>query len=154
MAGVASRYQMTVRGYRRPRAVMPIAPVDTLPQLTNMRAPQSFSGAKALLPAWFRPVFGVSGRGCGEWRMVRAWVGESHNGGVPERLKGTDCKSVGYAYVGSKPTPSTINRRVRRDELGISGCSSMVEQQPSKLMTRVRFPSPAPTVGPVASGDA
>ena len=25
------------------------------------------------------------------------------------------------------------------------GCSSMVEQQPSKLMTRVRFPSPAPT---------
>src|SRR5215469_17456133 len=28
--------------------------------------------------------------------------------------------------------------RVRR------GCSSMVEQKPSKLMTRVRFPSPAP----------
>ena len=26
-----------------------------------------------------------------------------------------------------------------------SGCSSMVEQQPSKLMTRVRFPSPAPS---------
>jgi hypothetical protein len=26
------------------------------------------------------------------------------------------------------------------------GCSSMVEQQPSKLMTRVRFPSPAPTI--------
>jgi hypothetical protein len=24
------------------------------------------------------------------------------------------------------------------------GCSSMVEQQPSKLNTRVRFPSPAP----------
>ena len=28
-------------------------------------------------------------------------------GGVPEWLKGTDCKSVGYAYVGSNPTPST-----------------------------------------------
>ena len=27
---------------------------------------------------------------------------------------------------------------------GLCGCSSMVEQQPSKLMTRVRFPSPAP----------
>ena len=27
---------------------------------------------------------------------------------MPERLKGTDCKSVGYAYVGSNPTPSTI----------------------------------------------
>ena len=30
------------------------------------------------------------------------------------------------------------------------GCSSMVEQQPSKLMTRVRFPSPAPTFAPLA----
>jgi hypothetical protein len=27
----------------------------------------------------------------------------------------------------------------------ISGCSSMVEPQPSKLMTWVRFPLPAPT---------
>ena len=35
---------------------------------------------------------------------------ENWNGGVPEWLKGTDCKSVGYAYVGSKPTPSTINK--------------------------------------------
>ena len=26
-------------------------------------------------------------------------------GRLPERLKGTDCKSVGYAYVGSNPTP-------------------------------------------------
>ncbi len=33
---------------------------------------------------------------------------ENWNGGVPEWLKGTDCKSVGYAYVGSNPTPSTI----------------------------------------------
>src|SRR5262249_2051837 len=28
------------------------------------------------------------------------------------------------------------------------GCSSVVELQPSKLATRVRFPSPAPTTGP------
>jgi hypothetical protein len=28
-------------------------------------------------------------------------------GGMPERLKGADCKSAGYAYVGSNPTPST-----------------------------------------------
>ena len=34
---------------------------------------------------------------------------------------------------------STLNPRL------IGGCSSMVEQQPSKLMTRVRFPSPAPS---------
>ena len=97
-------------------------------------------------------------------------------GGVPEWLKGTDCKSVGSAYVGSNPTPSTTRRRDTlsgaRDRLRRSleagrhrlvrspatssalkagvlsrsecGCSSMVEQQPSKLNTRVRFPSPAP----------
>jgi len=28
-------------------------------------------------------------------------------GGVPERSKGTDCKSVGYAFEGSNPSPST-----------------------------------------------
>jgi hypothetical protein len=26
---------------------------------------------------------------------------------VPEWLKGTDCKSVGFAYAGSNPAPST-----------------------------------------------
>ena len=105
----------------------------------------------------------------------------SANGGVPEWLKGADCKSVGYAYVGSNPTPSTIsplgfggagrkwlmclwrycadtgkrkggarmecraanlNNRTTR----LCGCSSMVEQKPSKLMTGVRFPSPAPDI--------
>ena len=30
------------------------------------------------------------------------------SGEVPEWLKGTDCKSVGFAYVGSNPTLSTI----------------------------------------------
>lgn len=29
-------------------------------------------------------------------------------GGVPEWLKGADCKSVGSAYDGSNPSPSTI----------------------------------------------
>jgi hypothetical protein len=28
-------------------------------------------------------------------------------GGVPERSKGTDCKSVGHAFGGSNPPPST-----------------------------------------------
>jgi hypothetical protein len=32
------------------------------------------------------------------------------DGGVPEWLKGTGCKPVGYAYVGSNPTPSTRAR--------------------------------------------
>ncbi len=89
-------------------------------------------------------------------------------GGVPERSKGADCKSVGSAFEGSNPSPST-NRDRRNQKTGSSclavasdagrgcarlrhsdlrlltrGCSSMVEQKPSKLTTRVRFPSPAP----------
>jgi hypothetical protein len=32
----------------------------------------------------------------------------------------------------------------------VRGCSSMVEQQPSKLMTRVRFPSPASKLSAVS----
>ncbi len=39
----------------------------------------------------------------GQFRLT-PWPGP---GGVPEWLKGTDCKSVGYAYAGSNPAPST-----------------------------------------------
>ncbi len=41
------------------------------------------------------------------------------NGGVPEWLKGTDCKSVALCYVGSNPTPSTIYRS-RSQRAGIA----------------------------------
>jgi hypothetical protein len=34
---------------------------------------------------------------------------------VPEWLKGTGCKPVGYAYVGSNPTPSTTTLECRKD---------------------------------------
>src|SRR5206468_9211788 len=50
-------------------------------------------------------------------------------GGVPERSKGADCKSAGEAYGGSNPPPSTISL-LRSD---LSGNSSVVERQPSKL---------------------
>ena len=33
-------------------------------------------------------------------------------GGMPERLKGTGCKPVGYAYVGSNPTSSTTGHPI------------------------------------------
>ncbi len=60
--------------------------------------------------------------------------------------KGADCKSAGYAFVGSSPTsPTTIGSKSLVRMIAFRGCSSMVEQQPSKLMTRVRFPSPAPS---------
>jgi hypothetical protein len=99
-------------------------------------------------------------------------------GGVPERSKGSDCKSDGSAFGGSNPPPSTSragerHRRPARDGLrfaparcggwiaglcvalrsgdrttgsSVCGCSSMVELQPSKLITWVRFPSPAPNI--------
>lgn len=50
---------------------------------------------------------------CGESSAI------APDGGVPERLKGTGCKPVGYAYVGSNPTPSTIpcsGRRIYGDD--------------------------------------
>ena len=79
-------------------------------------------------------------------------------GGVPEWLKGADCKSVGLAptLVRIQPPPPSDTERVKRGKgsrvLETGGCSSMVEQKPSKLMTRVRFPSPAPSSGPCSSG--
>ena len=41
-------------------------------------------------------------------------------GGVPERLKGTGCKPVGYAYVGSNPTSSTTYGAERVQSLGVN----------------------------------
>jgi hypothetical protein len=35
-------------------------------------------------------------------------LGLKRYGEVPEWLKGTDCKSVGFAYAGSNPALSTI----------------------------------------------
>ncbi len=33
-------------------------------------------------------------------------------GGIPERSKGSDCKSDGYAFEGSNPSPATIKKHV------------------------------------------
>ncbi len=41
---------------------------------------------------------------------------------MPEWLKGADCKSAGFAYVGSNPTPST--------NLSINGLSGMTDVAP------------------------
>ena len=45
---------------------------------------------------------------------------------------------------GIQPLGMFASRRSPSRHRHASGCSSMVEQKPSKLMTRVRFPSPAP----------
>ena len=89
-------------------------------------------------------------------------------GGVPERSKGSDCKSDGSAFVGSNPTPSTTRSMsswtrgsdsfgrfaiVASKSLALrGGYSSVAEPQPSKLMARVRFPLPAPASGCVSRG--
>ena len=67
-------------------------------------------------------------------------------GGVPERPKGSDCKSDGSAFGGSNPPPSTRMNSEGGRTGRMRGCSSMVEPQPSKLMMWVRFPSPAPFI--------
>ena len=48
----------------------------------------------------------------------------NNSGGLPEWPKGADCKSAGYAFDGSNPSPSTAE---------IAGVAQLVERQPSKL---------------------
>jgi hypothetical protein len=60
-------------------------------------------------------------------------VNKEHDpGGLPERPKGADCKSAGYAFDGSNPSPSTA---FVAQEIGsnVAGVAQLVERQPSKL---------------------
>ena len=80
------------------------------------------------------------------------------SGGVPERSKGSDCKSDAQASLVRIQPPPPFGRQFSipvRDAQPArrtgkaqpdGGYSSMVEPQPSKLMVRVRFPLPAPAV--------
>ncbi len=54
-------------------------------------------------------------------------------GGLPEWPKGADCKSAGYAFDGSNPSPSTTLEDIRDKEESIAGVAQLVERQPSKL---------------------
>ena len=54
---------------------------------------------------------------------------DSSLGRVPERSKGTDCKSVATGFEGSNPSPSTA--AMTGDEF--AGVAQLVELQPSKL---------------------
>ena len=81
---------------------------------------------------------------------------DSGFGRVPEWLKGTGCKPVGFglrrfeSYPFHQGLGSLLGERRKGAEVEPGGCSSMVELQPSKLATRVRFPSPAPELRPWA----
>src|SRR5688572_27844215 len=66
---------------------------------------------------------------------IASSVVNSTPGRVPERSKGTDCKSVATGFEGSNPSPSTAAKR-RAMELGnheFAGVAQLVELQPSKL---------------------
>ena len=54
-------------------------------------------------------------------RRRNAWsLDPDETGEMPEWLKGTDCKSVGFAYVGSNPTLSTIRPEIDQGKAGIA----------------------------------
>ncbi len=59
---------------------------------------------------------------------------------------GSSCESRGTAAAWGWSTARRLTPRARQWHwpARAGGCSSMVEQKPSKLTTRVRFPSPAP----------
>ena len=54
-------------------------------------------------------------------------------GRVPERSKGTDCKSVATGFEGSNPSPSTAAMNGAINGLKFAGVAQLVELQPSKL---------------------
>ena len=58
---------------------------------------------------------------------------DSSLGRVPERSKGTDCKSVATGFEGSNPSPSTDATYGASNGLKFAGVAQLVELQPSKL---------------------
>ena len=60
--------------------------------------------------------------------------GNESLGRVPERSKGTDCKSVATGFEGSNPSPSTgATAGAANNGLKFAGVAQLVELQPSKL---------------------
>ena len=62
-------------------------------------------------PFWADTKRAVSGRGRNGLQNMDCVSGNPSGekiGGVPERSKGSDCKSDGYAFEGSNPSPTTM----------------------------------------------
>ncbi len=68
-----------------------------------------------------------------EQRQQRTIEGHESLGRVPERSKGTDCKSVATGFEGSNPSPSTDAMNGAINGLKFAGVAQLVELQPSKL---------------------
>src|SRR5262249_47286827 len=109
----------------------------------------------SLVQGWKRPdaelerlLSGRSQRGDSAWNKTLDHLLSFDNGtlnivpesaGVKSAFGPNSLKPAGFG--GRR---GQLRRPAWRVRSGIRGCSSMVEQQPSKLNTRVRFPSPAP----------
>ena len=108
-------------------------PLGTLSPKADLALPPS-----VLIRKVKRAFSGVTGAGmAGVMGRPFREVNASPRGKLPE------------ASFGRGPVPGFALERpslysLRRRAVASRGCSSMVEQQPSKLNTRVRFPSPAP----------
>src|SRR4029078_5854967 len=66
-------------------------------------------------------------------RSQHSIEGHESLGRVPERSKGTDCKSVATGFEGSNPSPSTAAMNGAINGLKFAGVAQLVELQPSKL---------------------
>ena len=64
-------------------------------------------------------------------------------GGVPERPKGTDCKSVGVAFEGSNPSPTTIDA-LHEDVLRPQDQKQAANTVVCRLVDRMRDREPLP----------
>ena len=115
--------------------------------------PRSGSGEIQRLPALTEPGTGPKIAGCFHRQHESA-------GGIPKRPTGADCKSAGLRLRWFEST-SLHHFGLVETSCSATGCnaaggsrcgsSSTVEPQPSKLMVRVRFPSPAPLNVPCGS---
>src|SRR5205809_2331364 len=75
-------------------------------------------------------------------------------GRLPDRAPPGNPREVGRVVrsPGHPGRRTAVERPPRGPEAAQRGCSSMAELEPSKLVTRVRFPSPAPTPGTLLGG--
>ena len=96
--------------------------IDTLVQLTNMRPPQSSSGAiplcrRADMSGLRFLAFPKANAAKLDDLGATSW---QSNGGVSRAAKGADCKSAGLAFVGSSPTSPTNRKTMsgNKSEIG------------------------------------
>ena len=75
---------------------------------------------------------------------LRSRMAKHNAGEVSHTSKYVPWELKTYVAFSDEARALAFEKYCQEATLNFRGCSSMVEQKPSKLMTRVRFPSPAP----------